>query len=111
MYPVLEQGGAMTYSGRWHQDIKLKNILIKRRPGGSVYEIECKLADLGLSHFKKSLSGQEESTDTAAYGTRTYGNFKVARFEVVSVNNCQVLQNASDWVATSRTRISPSNEM
>ena len=66
----------MTYCRRWHQDINLKNILIKRRPGGSVYDFECKLADLGLSHFKKSLSEQEDSTHTAAYGTRTYGNLK-----------------------------------
>ncbi|KAL8793424.1 MAG: hypothetical protein Q9195_004010 [Heterodermia aff. obscurata] len=66
------EGGPEIFQG-WHQDIKPKNILIKRRPGGSVYEFECKLADLGLSHFKRSLSGQEDSTDTAAYGTRTYG--------------------------------------
>ena len=78
MSPVLGERRALTYCRSSHQDITLKNILTKHRVGGSVYEFECKLADLGLSHFKRSLSGQEDSTDTAAYGTRTYGNFENA---------------------------------
>ena len=83
---MLDEGEALTDCRSWHQDIKLKNILIKRRPGGSVYEFECKLADLGLSNFKRNLLGQEDSTDTAAYGTRTYGNPEVRHFVLASIN-------------------------
>lgn len=56
----------------WHQDVKPSNILIKTGPGGSPYSSQFKLADLGLSHFKK-MSSQVEATDGDTYGTRTYG--------------------------------------
>ena len=61
----------------WHQDIKPTNILVKSRPEGSVYKFDCKLADLGLSHFKRSLpfeDGGADITDTDAFGTRAYGS-------------------------------------
>ena len=77
----------MAHCRSWHHDIKPKNILIKRQPRGSVYQFECKLADLGLSHFRGSLSGQEDSTDTASYGTRTYGNSEVPCVKLLSINS------------------------
>ena len=57
----------------WHQDVKPSNILIKTGRGGSPYASQFKLADLGLSHFKKKMSSQVEATDGDTYGTRTYG--------------------------------------
>ncbi len=57
----------------WHQDVKPSNILIKSSPGGSPYSSQFKLADLGLSHFKKKMSSQVEATDGDTYGTRAYG--------------------------------------
>ena len=58
---------------RWHQDIKPANILIKSRANTSIYDFECKLADLGLSHFKKYTAKPDEMTITDDYGTRAYG--------------------------------------
>lgn len=87
MSPVLDEGGAMTHYCSWHQDLNPKNILIKSRPGGSVYDFECKLADLGIRNFKRSLSWEEEGTDTAAYGTRTYGNSEGTRLELPSIDS------------------------
>lgn len=58
---------------RWHQDIKPRNILVKSKKGGSPYDYEFKLADLGLSHFKKHVPSQRGTTDRDTYGTRTYG--------------------------------------
>ena len=77
----------MTHCCSWHQDITPKNILIKRRAGDSVYDFDCKLADLGISHFKRSLEWEEDSTGTAAYGTRTYGNSEVTHFRLPSINS------------------------
>lgn len=41
----------------------------------SPYEWQFKLADLGISHFKKVSSSRENSTASDTYGTRTYGIF------------------------------------
>lgn len=57
----------------WHQDIKPSNILVKSKNGGSDYDCEFKLADLGLSHFKKHVPSQGDATDRDTYGTRAYG--------------------------------------
>lgn len=57
----------------WHQDIKPSNILVKSKKGGSSYDCEFKLADLGLSHFKRHVPTQREAIDRDTYGTRAYG--------------------------------------
>ena len=62
-----------TNSFSWHQDVKPSNILIKSSQGQSPYSWQFKLADLGLSHFKKKMSSQVEATDGDTYGTRAYG--------------------------------------
>ena len=56
----------------WHQDVKPSNILIESCPGKSPYFSQFKLADLGLSHFKK-MSSQVDAMDVDTYGTRAYG--------------------------------------
>ena len=59
---------------RWHQDINPANILVKSRPNASCpYDVHFKIADLGLSHFKRHTSGLSEATDNDAFGTRAYG--------------------------------------
>lgn len=65
----------VAYRHSWHQDIKPSNILIKSRDGASDYAFECKLADLGLSHFKRSLSKHIDSTSEDTFGTRAYGTY------------------------------------
>lgn len=65
--------GDLAYFSRWHQDVKPSNILVKSKKGGSPYDCEFKLADLGLSHFKKHVPSQGEATDIDTYGTRAYG--------------------------------------
>ncbi|RQM04828.1 hypothetical protein DH86_00003915, partial [Scytalidium sp. 3C] len=57
----------------WHQDVKPANILVSSRQGGSPYEWQFKLADLGFSHFKRAVDGAGEATDHDARGSRTYG--------------------------------------
>lgn len=57
---------------RWHQDVKPPNILVKKRDDKSPYHIQFKLADLGLTHFRKNVAG-EEPADADTNGTRTYG--------------------------------------
>lgn len=52
--------------------MKPKNILVKRSRGESRYEFQFKLADLGLSHFKQNIAG-EDPTDADSRGTRTCG--------------------------------------
>ena len=73
----------ITYFQSWHQDIKPTNILIKSRPGGSVYDFECKLADLGLSHFKKIMSSKGDTADIDVRGTRAYGAYHPIEGEVL----------------------------
>ena len=99
----------MTHCCSWHQDINPKNILIKSRPGVSVYDFECKLADLGISHFKRSLSWEEDGTDTAAYGTRTYGTSEVTHLKLPGINSSQAPQNSPESVVALRTKNSASN--
>ncbi|KAL8996225.1 MAG: hypothetical protein Q9169_004203 [Polycauliona sp. 2 TL-2023] len=57
----------------WHHDIKPTNLFIRSHKGASAYNFECKLGDLGLSHFKPSQKSQRTSFGKDAYGTRTYG--------------------------------------
>ena len=58
---------------RWHQDVKPSNILVKSKEGGSPCDVEFKIADLGVSHFKRHVTSQGEATDRDTYGTRAYG--------------------------------------
>ncbi|KAG8534060.1 uncharacterized protein KY384_000903 [Bacidia gigantensis] len=58
------------FSG-WHQDVTPANIVVLSKPQGSDYESYFKLADFGLSHFKKDTSPQVLDKDTL--GTRSYG--------------------------------------
>ena len=46
---------------------------MKSKKGGSDYDCDFKLADLGLSHFKKHMPSQGDATDRDTYGTRAYG--------------------------------------
>ena len=88
---------------RWHQDVKLRNILVKSKRGGSPYDCEFKLADLGLSHFKKHVPSQREATDRDSYGTRTYGRLYPDKLPYSAVaDGIQVPQSATELTATSR---------
>lgn len=58
---------------RWHQDVKPKNILVKSSESKSRHQVQFVLADLGLSHFRQNVAG-EEPRDTNTCGTRTYGD-------------------------------------
>ena len=67
------------YIFRWHQDVKPSNILVMSTKGGSPYRCEFKLADLGLSHFKKHVPSQEDVADRDTCGTRAYGRLHPSR--------------------------------
>lgn len=69
---------------RWHQDVKPSNILVKSK-GISPYDCEFKLADLGLSHFKKHVPSQGEATDRDTYGTRAYGRLHSNELPIFTV--------------------------
>ena len=59
----------------WHQDVKPTNILVKKSRTGSAYDCEFKLADLGLSHFKRRRATTGDTMGRDAGGTREYGGF------------------------------------
>ena len=65
--------GSRAHHHRWHHDITPRNILIKSRKEGSTYDFDCKLADLGLSHFRRFENRLQGDTDRDPHGTRTYG--------------------------------------
>ena len=60
-------------SARWHQDIDPSNILVVSRGGTSEYNCAFKIADLGLSHFKKYTSSPGNNIDEDTFGTSAYG--------------------------------------
>jgi serine/threonine protein kinase len=60
---------------RFHQDVKPANILVVSNQESSRYKWEFKVADLGLSHFKRVVGKQESVTANDAHGTRTYGSY------------------------------------
>ncbi|KAF7512559.1 hypothetical protein GJ744_000820 [Endocarpon pusillum] len=59
----------------WHQDVNPSNILVKSGKSGSQYDCEFKIADLGLSHFRKVQVSRGTTTDKDTSGTREYGKF------------------------------------
>lgn len=60
---------------RFHQDVKPANILVVSNQDSSPYKWEFKVADLGLSHFKRVIGKRESVTANDAHGTRTYGSY------------------------------------
>ena len=83
---TLHEGHA--HISRWHQDIKPSNILVKRKEGGSPGDVEFKIADLGVSHFKRHVTSQGEATDRDTFGTRAYGTFHFNRpLDMASTND------------------------
>lgn len=74
--PATSSTNLADYLGSWHQDIKPDNILVARRSVDG--DVEFKLADLGLAHFRRIKArrqgGHEASiSDKDAGGTRAYG--------------------------------------
>ena len=57
----------------WHHDISPDNILVVSRRGGSPYDCDFKIADLGLSHFRRHTSSPQDATDEDKYGSNAYG--------------------------------------
>ncbi len=53
--------------------MKPKNILVLSGNGNSPYDVEFKLGDLGLSHFKRTLKPDRKTVDTDVGGTKDYG--------------------------------------
>ncbi|KAG8532869.1 uncharacterized protein KY384_002747 [Bacidia gigantensis] len=56
----------------WHQDLKPSNILLFSSGHGSRYRFVFKIADLGVSHFRKHSPEIYGRTDPARSGTHTY---------------------------------------
>ena len=52
---------------------------MKSIDGGSPGDVEFKIADLGVSHFKRHVTSQGEAVDRDTYGTRAYG---ILHFEI-----------------------------
>lgn len=63
----------MLTSCRWHQDVKPKNILVIRGRSSNPYDVEFKLADLGLSHFQRTTAATTDAAARDTWGTREYG--------------------------------------
>jgi serine/threonine protein kinase len=60
---------------RFHQDIKPANILVTSNKSSSYYKWQFKVADLGLSHFKRVVDELGSITGNDAQGTRCYGQY------------------------------------
>lgn len=67
---------------RWHQDVKPENILVLSNGSKNPQDWHFKLADLGISHFKRGESLREDSTASDSYGTHTYGTLDSRHLEV-----------------------------
>jgi len=63
----------LTVIRSWHHDISPDNILVVSRKAGSPYECDFKIADLGLSHFRRHSSSSRDDTDEDKYGSNAYG--------------------------------------
>jgi serine/threonine protein kinase len=65
----------LTRQYSWHQDINPSNILVTSGKSGSRFDCEFKIADLGLSHFRKVRASHGAAADKDTSGTRQYGRF------------------------------------
>jgi hypothetical protein len=63
----------LTYIRSWHHDISPDNILVVSRNADSSYECDFKVADLGLSHFRRHSSSLGDASDEDKYGSNAYG--------------------------------------
>ena len=75
-------------ANRWHQDVKPANILVFSGNSSSPYDCQFKIADLGLSHFKPTISQATDASDLDAFGTRAYGNGNLRFALSKSTNKC-----------------------
>ncbi|KAH8590626.1 hypothetical protein B0O99DRAFT_675870 [Bisporella sp. PMI_857] len=84
----------------WHQDVKPANILVSTlgETRKSPFDWEFKLADLGVSHFKRMVSPTESGTDQDSQGTVTYGAPECCRTdEVLWKSKFQVYPTIDIW--------------
>ncbi|KAK0102819.1 hypothetical protein ONS95_000980 [Cadophora gregata] len=82
----------------WHQDVKPENILVLSNGSDNPQDWNFKLADLGISHFKRKNSLREESTASDSYGTHTYGAPETSRpDEYLARHKLRVKQNIDIW--------------
>lgn len=62
------------FNDRWHEDVKLANILVLSKPGSqSPFDVTFKLTDLGLCHFKGTTGRRLGVVARGAHGTRAFG--------------------------------------
>ena len=76
---VLRSMFLFSQQSSWHHDVKPSNILVKRRIATSLYNCHFKLADLGLSHFKRHVGPKQGATDRDAFGTHAYGQSTICK--------------------------------
>jgi hypothetical protein len=90
---TLEIGGKdnKLTSCRWHQDVRPKNVLVIRGRSTNPYDVEFKLADLGLSHFQRTTAATIDAAGRDTWGTREYGEQMVGYFttlhELIHINH------------------------
>lgn len=90
---------------RWHQDIDPSNILVVSRGGSSDYNCDFKIADLGLSHFKKYTSSPENNIAEDTFGTSAYGQSSWARLYLNLADSIVRLAGGSTTSAPSEMQI------
>ena len=73
----------------WHQDVKPSNILVLSGTSSNVYDVEFKLADLGLSHFKRTVKLGPGIADSDVGGTKDYGRLQDASYALSGLMNKQ----------------------
>lgn len=71
---------------RFHQDVKPVNILILSKGLGNPSEYDFTLADLGLSHFERSIGRHGTISAQDSHGTRVYGKYILLNFRDESVH-------------------------
>lgn len=70
-----------------------------KRHSSSGFGWTFKIADLGLSHFRRILEGQEEAVDLDSKGTRTYGKLPAMAGLCAAADHAQELLNATQRAA------------
>jgi len=66
--------------------VKPANILIKSSQSGSAFDCLFKLADLGLSHFTRTISPKLDATGKDTHGTQAYGIAPLAESSVAATD-------------------------